>query len=248
MFSSIANKSPVRGTIKGAGLASSEAYYRLLDFIHDRCRAFSGKLDRALIDGRLRLPANMNIQSDAQTYTLNWTSRLDRRNIQFSSYCSVDTATRFILGMQCNYYGRFNPFDINTAAARCGDMAQQEPFRRYAHYWLTGDDMRMGRNTRFANRAARGNLSRQIAQLYANTANRDDVEDIELSYLDRSCRTPFLYNGLQVHIPYLAYAHWFLLHRLLTGAGVLAYWRTAFTDEHGHQLNDPCCISVCLHG
>ena len=220
VFSRIANKSPVRGTIRGSRLASSESYYRILDFIQDRCRAFSGKVDRALIDGRLQLPANMNIQADAQTYTLNWTSRLDRRNIQFSSYCSVDTATRFILGMQCNYDGRFSPFDINAAAARSGDMLQPEPFRRYAHYWLTGDDMRAGRNARFANRDARSNLSRQIAQLYANAANRDDVEDIELSYLDRNCRTPFLYNGLQIHMPYLAYAHWFLMHRLLTGAGV----------------------------
>ena len=80
--------------------------------------------------------------------------------------------------------------------------------------------MRAGRNARFANRTERSNLSRQIAQLYANAASRDDVEDIELSYLDRNCRTPFLHNGLQIHIPYLAYAHWFLLHRLLTGAGV----------------------------
>ena len=32
--------------------------------------------------------------------------------------------------------------------------------------------------------------------------------------------TPPLRNGMQVHLPYTAYAHWFLLYRLLTGAGV----------------------------
>ena len=47
-------------------------------------------------------------------------------------------------------------------------MSKPEPFRRYAHYWLTGDDMRAGGNARFANRDERSNLSRQIAQLYAN--------------------------------------------------------------------------------
>ena len=41
VFSRIANKSPVRGTIRCARLASSEAYYRIVDFIHDRCRAFN---------------------------------------------------------------------------------------------------------------------------------------------------------------------------------------------------------------
>ena len=63
-----------------------------------------------------------------------------------------------------NYDGRFSPFDINAAAARRGDMSHPEPFRRYAHYWLIGDDMRAGRNARFANRDERSNLSRQIAQ------------------------------------------------------------------------------------
>ena len=33
-------------------------------------------------------------------------------------------------------------------------------------------------------------------------------------------RTPFLRNGMQVYLPYTAYAHWFMLHRLLTGAAV----------------------------
>ena len=39
----------------------------------------SGAVDRALIDGRLRLPAGLNVQSDAQNYLLNRVSRMDRR-------------------------------------------------------------------------------------------------------------------------------------------------------------------------
>ena len=53
-----------------------------------------------------------------------------------------------------------------------------------------------------------------------HTWSRQDVEDIELATLDTAYTTPFLKYGLQVHMPYMAYAHWLLLHRILAGAGV----------------------------
>ena len=51
-----------------------------------------------MIDGRIRLPAKMVIESDAQSYMLNWTSRLDRRNVEIFGYCSVDSESRFVQG------------------------------------------------------------------------------------------------------------------------------------------------------
>ena len=45
-------------------------------------------------------------------------------------------------------------------------------------------------------------------------------ENIELDVLDTTYVTPFLSTGLQVHMPYTAYAHRFLMHRIFTGAGV----------------------------
>ena len=41
-----------------------------------------------------------------------------------------------------------------------------------------------------------------------------------MQQMDTTYRTPFLRNGLQVHLPYTVYASWFLLHRILSGAGV----------------------------
>ena len=64
----IANKAPVRGSYRGAKLKSPQAYYDIVKFLHRRCRNYSGSVDRALIDGRLRLPADLNVQSDAQVY------------------------------------------------------------------------------------------------------------------------------------------------------------------------------------
>ena len=219
-------------------------YYQIVDFLHGRCRAYSGSFDRALIDGRLKLPEDMDIQADAQVYQLNWVSRMDRRNVELSTYCSVHSDSHFVLAMNCNYDGRVDPFKINAEAARNGDLALPEAFRQYAQYWLAGDELRAGRAMARRDDRVRVALLRQIEALYAQAASREDVENIELHVLNTAYSTPFLSRGLQVHMPYTAYAHWLLLHRLLAGAGVKqvqanmdidsmgrAAFLTAFADE-----------------
>ena len=222
LFGRIANKSPVRGAVRGSGLTWMNSYYNVLKFIHARCRSHSGAIDRALIDGRLSLPKNLVIESDAQEYTLNWVSRLDRRNVVLSSYCTVDSRSGFILGMHSNFDGRVNPFDINVETAAKEEFALAEPFRKYPQYWLAGDELRGGRAMHKRLRKHDSiELMNQITALYATAEKREDVEDIELHYHnDLYCRTPSLGVGMQVHLPYTVYAHWFLLHRILSGAGV----------------------------
>ena len=216
----IANKAPIRGAIRGSGVKSTDSYYPILDFIHRRCRAYSGRVDRALMDGRLKLPEDMNIQSDGQVYQLNWVSRLDRRNVDLTAYCSVHSESRFVLGMHSNFDGRVDPFDINAEAAQEGDLELPEAFRKYAHYWLVGDELRAGRAMARRDDKARIALLAKIDELYASAASRQDVENIELQALNTAYTTPNLTHGLQVHMPYTTYAHWFLLHRILAGAGV----------------------------
>ena len=63
-------------------------------------------------------------------------------------------------------------------------------------------------------------MNQQIQAIYAAAVTRSDVENIELQDMDPGLCTPFLSNGMQVHLPYTVYAHWFLLRRLLQGAGV----------------------------
>ena len=220
VFSRIANKSPVRCTIRGTRLDSNSSYYDIVTFIHDRCQNYSGRIDRALMDGTLRLPPELNIESDSQIYTLNWPSRLDRRNMELSCYCSVDARSRFILGIHSNFDDTVNPFRINKDAAMYGDMARPEAFRKYAQYWLVGDEFKAGRALARKYKLQREGLEEQIQNLYEYAATREDVENIELQDLDPGLRTPFLRNGMQIHLPYTVYAHWFLLHRLLRGAGV----------------------------
>ena len=220
VLSRLANKAPKNGIVRGAGLSSSADYYSILNYIHDRCQAHSAAFDRAMIDGRIRLPEFMAIEADAQSYMLNWTSRFDRRNVEIFGYCSVDGASRYILGLHGNYDAAANAFDVNTESARTGQMSMKEAYRKHAHYWLVGDDLRAGRSKNFATKSVRSGLAGQIEMLYAASASRADVEDIELEHMDTTFRTPFLKDGLLVHMPYTTYAHWYLLRRLLTGAGV----------------------------
>ena len=220
IFGRVANKAPVRGCCRGGGIRSTNSYYKILDFVHRRCRAYSGTFDRALIDGRLTLPEDLDIQTDAQSYRLNWVSRLDRRNVELSGYAIVHHDSGFVLAMHTNYDGRVDPFDINKAAAENGDLEVPEAFREYAQYWLMGDELREGRSMGLREDKARISLLRQIERLYADASSREDVENIELQGLNTSYTTPFFSRGLQVHLPYTAYAHWLIVHRILAGAGV----------------------------
>ena len=220
VLSRLANKAPKNGIVRGAELSSSADYYSILNYIHDRCREHSAAFDRAMIEGRVRLPEFMAVESDAQSYMLNWTSRLDRRNVEIFGYCSVHSATRYVLGLHANYDAAANAFKINAESAGAGEMSLKEAYRKHAQYWLVGDDLRAGRSKNFATKTARKGLALQIEMLYAAAASRADVEDIELEHMDTTYRTPFLKDGALVHMPYTTYAHWYLLRRLLTGAGV----------------------------
>ena len=219
VFGRIVNKAPMRRAVNGAGLKSPGAYYRILNFIHERCQAYSGAFDRAMLDGRLQLPRELNIEADAQVYQLNWISRLDRRNVELSAYCCVDSASRFVFGLHSNFDPGVDPFEINAQAAKQGDMQKPEAFREHAHYWLAGDELRAGRA--MSRRVVeRQDLINQLEMLYAEAASREDVENTELHHFNETYVTPELKGGLQVHMPYTAYAHWLLMHRILTGAGV----------------------------
>ena len=113
-----------------------------------------------------------------------------------------------------------DPFQLNLEALESGDLEIPEAFRKYAQYWLVGDELRAGRALGRRDRAARVEILTRVEELYGSAAGREDVENIELQVLDNTYVTPFLSTGLQVHMPYTAYAHWFLVHRILTGAGV----------------------------
>ena len=118
----------------------------MLRFIQNRCRSHSRAVERALIDGRLRLPDDLVIETDTQEFTLNWTSRFDRRNVILSGYSTIDSDSRFILATHVNFDQQADSFEIKLGAAQAGDFDVAKAYRKYAHYWLAGDELMAGRS------------------------------------------------------------------------------------------------------
>ena len=181
VFSRIANKAPMRRTVDGAGLSGNSAYYRILDFIHRRCREMNGAVTRAFLTGERRLPAEMDIAIDSQSLMVNWPSRVQRRTVEMTSCCSVDSASRFILELDVNHDPRFDPFDVNHESAERGDMTRKEAFRKYARFWLAGDEMRSGRTgQRRMGRAAAEQAVGDIQEAFRAANAYEDVAEMEI--------------------------------------------------------------------
>ena len=118
-------KSNASRAVDGARLPSPKGCYSILAYIRARCREHSGRVDRAFIDGRARLPGDMSIETDLQEYTLKWASRLVRRNVVPSAHCTADAETPFHSGLHTNFDESADPFSVNAEAARAGDRTMR---------------------------------------------------------------------------------------------------------------------------
>ncbi len=72
---------------------SCRDYYTTLDFIHRRCREMNGAVARAFLTGARRLPAEMGIAIDSQSLMVNWPRKVQRRTVEMTSCCNVDSAS-----------------------------------------------------------------------------------------------------------------------------------------------------------
>ena len=221
VFSRVANKSPVCRTVTGAGLRSHADYYTILDFIHRRCREMNGTFTHSFLTGERRLPAGMAVAIDSQSLMVNWPSRVQRRTVEMTSCCSVDAASRFILELDVNHDPRFDPFDVNHEAAERGDLTRKEAFRKYARFWLAGDEMRSGRTgQRRMGREAAEQAVGDIQDAFRAANAYDDVAEMEIVPGQGPLRDHMLRSGMLVKTGYRTLGHMFVLREILKGAGV----------------------------
>ena len=221
VYSRVVNKSPVKRTILGASLPSTDSYYKIVQFIQRRCNRLTGGMERGMLRGQIPLPESLHLVSDMQVYQLNWTDRLDKRNPMFSAICTVDRDSRYVFGLHANYDPDADAFAIAREAARQGDFDKAEPHRSYARLWLPGDELLGGRaaGERLGIDRVR-EIRRQLTAIYTAAETRADVEDRELAELHPDLHNVYAGTGMQVHIPYTVYAHFFLMRELMLGAGV----------------------------
>ena len=222
VFSRVVNKAPVRRTLQGAGMVGKpQVYYDIIRFIRRRCNHLIGGLERGMLRGQVPLPAKLHLVTDLQLYQLNWTDRLDKRNPMFSAICTVDRNSRYIFGLHANYDPDVDAFAIAKESAGRGDLERADAFRRHARLWLPGDELVGGRaaGERMGLDQVR-ELQRQLTEIYTSAVSRADVEDRELQEMHPGLYNPQAGKGMQVHVPYTVYAHFFMMRQLLRGAGV----------------------------
>ena len=222
VFSRVVNKAPVRRTLQGAGLVGKpQIYYDIIRFIQRRCNHLTGGLERGMLRGKVPLPSTLHLVTDLQQYQLNWTDRLDKRNPMFSAVCTVDKDSRYVFGLHANYDPGVDPFAIAKESAERGDLERPEAFRRHARLWLPGDELKGGRaaGERIGLDKVR-ELQKQLTHIYTSAVSREDVEDREFQEMPPGLHNPQAGKGMQVHVPYTVYAHFFMMRELLVGAGV----------------------------
>ena len=222
VFSRVVNKAPVRRTLQSAGMASKpQVYYDIIRFIRRRCNHLIGGLERGMLRGQVPLPATLHLVTDLQQYQLNWTDRMDKRNPMFSAVCTVDRDSRYVFGLHANYDPDANAFAVAKESADRGDIEQPEAFRRHARLWLPGDELKGGRaaGERIGLDKVK-EIQRQLTAIYRSAASREDVEDREFQEMHPGLHNPQAGQGMQVHVPYTVYAHFFLVHEIVAGAGV----------------------------
>lgn len=113
---------------------SADTLYQRIGLIHERCRQFAARRERALLLGK---PLDhMHIAFDRQQHVLNWGSSLDRRPTIVMSSASADARSGYVLAQHVNFDPMVDPFELDLAARAAGDPAMPMPFRQYARVWL----------------------------------------------------------------------------------------------------------------
>lgn len=218
IFSLLMNKSPMRRICEVADIGS-EGLYGKIDFLYRQSLAFAADREKRLLAG-MAIP-RLYIGVDRQDYMVNWNRREDRRNVMLHAVGSADNGTSYVFGMHLNYDPALDSDVIEMDAIAAGDYQSKLPFRRYARCWLKQDYMASLRNSTARRKKKVGqNLQGDIESVYADVAQREDVEISEIQ--DSGKRLPT--KGVQIHSEYTLYGHFFFLKHLFGGVEKLRFF------------------------
>ncbi|MBV5337293.1 MAG: hypothetical protein J0653_04835, partial [Deltaproteobacteria bacterium] len=192
-----------------------------INFIHRQCTAFLASREREIKNLGLK---RLYISCDRQDYVLNWTSRKDRKNTQFTAIASTDNRSGYVFGMQVNFDPSVDTEVMEAHAILAGDFAIKEPaFRKYARFWTTPD----------YEEAKKAN-PRKIPARPNDTG--DVWDNVEVGYQEMeaipdpeakeriSVTSKLPAKGAQIHYEYTVHAHFRLLRQLLGKVGKIRFF------------------------
>ncbi|MGH8049689.1 MAG: hypothetical protein ACREPB_03410 [Arenimonas sp.] len=214
ILSMLVGKMPLRRICEAADVTPRVLYARI-DFFHEQALAFLADREQHL--ATMRIP-RLYIGVDRQDYMINWSRRQDRRNITLSAVASADNASGYVFGMHPNFDPELDPVEIESQALAINDAGSPQQHRRFARVWLQADyDVA---KTKPQPSSSRGGLVSRIANRYAETQSRPDIESPEAPSMSE--RLPE--HGMQIHAEYTLYGHFLALHRLLDQVGKVRFF------------------------
>jgi hypothetical protein len=208
IFDRLMGKQPFARICASVGITMSTLYGKI-NLLHRQCTAFAAaRENRLLMNGPAR--DRLYVCVDRQSYFSNWTQRSDRRNVQLMALGSADLHSGYVFGMHLNYDSGHDPDVVEQQTLALGDYNVAAPFRTHARLWLKQD---------YADAVARStvppkpvsDLVQSIQQTYQAANQRYDVEDPETPHKERKLPG----HGVQVHLEYTLYGHFYFLARLL---------------------------------
>jgi transposase-like protein len=190
--------------------------YRKIDFIHKRCLEFAASYERKL--PMMDIP-RLYLSVDRQEYMINWGNAEDKRNTVLMALGTADNKTSYVFGIHVNYDASLDVDEVEADAKRLEDTLLRPPFRRYARVWLK-EDYQDALNRSQERKSKKKRLRDSIEDSYAETINREDVEDPDV----QTTETSLPGNGMLVHSDYTLYGHFFFLKELLSGVEKIRFY------------------------
>ena len=212
VFRGLVNSVAFNRLSETADISPSTLYHKI-DFIHRQCMAFVADREKYLPNKKIR---RLYIGVDRQEYTINWSSRNDRRNSSMWSIASADNETGYVFGVHLNYDPSEDPVEVEKGA---GTYEAWSPFRKHARLWLMRDYSESVKQSRLKAGMVTGKKT-WIRTRYDEMAARQDIEAPD-EFTD-DVILPV--NGMQVHAEYTIYAHFTLLKRLFQRVGKVRFF------------------------
>jgi transposase-like protein len=213
VFMEIVSKKPIRGIAQVAEL-SPKAVYDKIDFIYAQCRGFAA--DREARAHRIKRKY-VRLCIDRQDYLINWQSRQKRKNIQFTSICTVEGKTGYVLGHHLNYDPERNQVEVDDAARVNGDFdsRSRKYFHAHSQYWKSDEFYAVANKQLTEIRPCIEEEPMLVEDLIrAKDQDRRRWPELEMAdYPARGNQLPP--DGVMTHLDYTAYAHAILTRRLI---------------------------------
>lgn len=231
IFNMLVNKVPLSRIVKMLDLSWDVLYHRI-GFIHSQCTSFAAHRERRLKTLPIR---RIYLSIDAQDYHVNWTGRLDKRNVVLKALTAVDNKTGYVLCNALNFDETADRVAIEADAAACGDNLLAPPRRRHARHWLAADYAASVEETsKRAKQRPAATLLETVSIGYVKASERSDVEVFDEKLKDEKLPD----RGMQIHSEYTMIA---VFHHLKAMLGDVEGWRFFMDLESGIRS---ACLSA----